>query len=62
VLGVQSVAVGALKELPPLLHETGNDTIVAIGAVDAELLFFLRTTRVIPPDLLDEIVAEGASS
>ena len=62
VLGVQSIAVNALKDLPPLLHEAGNDTIVAIGAVDAELLFFLRTTRVIPPDLLDQVIAEGTLS
>jgi purine-binding chemotaxis protein CheW len=60
VLGVQSIPLNELKDLPPLLHEAGNDTIAAIGTVDAELLFFLRATRVIPLDLFDQLVAEGA--
>jgi purine-binding chemotaxis protein CheW len=60
VLGVQSVPADALKELPPLLQEAGNDTIAAIGTADAELLFLLRATRVIPRDLLDQLVGEAA--
>jgi purine-binding chemotaxis protein CheW len=60
VLGVQSILVGELKDLPPLLHEAGNDTIAAIGTVDAELLYFLRTTRVIPWELFDRLAAEGS--
>jgi chemotaxis signal transduction protein len=60
VLGVHGIALNELKDLPPLLHEAGNDTIAAIGTLDAELLFFLRTARVIAPDLLDRLVADGA--
>ena len=60
VLGIESFSADELKDLPPLLHEAGNDTIAAIGTVDAELLFFLRAARVISWDLFDQLIAEGA--
>jgi len=62
VLSIQNVAANELEDLPPLLHEAGNDAIAAIGTVDAELLFFLRSTRVIPPSIIDQLVADGAQS
>lgn len=60
VLGVQSIAVDDLKDLPPLLHEVGNDAIAAIGTADAELLFFLRAARLVPSGLLDQLFADEA--
>jgi chemotaxis signal transduction protein len=60
VLGVQTIAVDDLKDLPPLLHEVGNDAIAAIGTADAELLFFLRAARLVPSGLLDQLFADEA--
>jgi purine-binding chemotaxis protein CheW len=60
VLGIQGIAADDLKDLPPLLDEAGNEAIAAIGILDAELIFFLRAARVITPDVLDRIVADGA--
>jgi purine-binding chemotaxis protein CheW len=59
VLGVQDLAADGLKELPPLLQRAGNEAIAAISAVDAQFLFLLQATRVIPPELLDRVVADG---
>jgi len=62
VLGISAVAAETLSQLPPLLRDAATETIAAIGTLDAELLFFLRTAEIIPPNLLDALDAEGARS
>jgi len=50
VLGVRTVEPGGLSPVPPLLQAAG-DMVAALGALDAELLFFLHAVR-IPPEAL----------
>jgi purine-binding chemotaxis protein CheW len=62
VLGVQSLAEGSLAGIPPLLREANADSIAAIGALDAELLLLLETTRLLPDSTFRAIEAAGAPS
>jgi purine-binding chemotaxis protein CheW len=62
VLGIRAIGAEAVNDLSPLLGDTATETIAAIGTLDAELLFFLRTARIVPEDLLDRLDAEGAAS
>ena len=60
VLGIWTIGAERLDQLPPLLRDAATDTIASIGTLDAELLFFLRTARIVPEDLFDRLAAEGA--
>jgi purine-binding chemotaxis protein CheW len=62
VLGIWAVDAGMFNALPPLLRDAASETIAAIGTRDAELLFFLRTTLVVPPELLARLDRDGARS
>ena len=62
VLGIRSIMAGAIRQLPPLLRHAAAETIAAIGTLDAELLFFLNTARIVPEDVLERLGAEGAAS
>jgi purine-binding chemotaxis protein CheW len=62
VLGIRTIGAETLNALPPLLRDAASETIAAIGNLDAELLFFLRTALVVPQELLDRLDAGGASS
>jgi purine-binding chemotaxis protein CheW len=62
VLGIRTIAEEALSRLPPLLRDAATETVTAIGMVDAELLFVLRTGRIVPDDLLDRLDVERAAS
>jgi purine-binding chemotaxis protein CheW len=62
VLGVCAIAEETCTGLPPLLRGAGSDMIAAIGIRDSELLFFLRTTRIVPDDLLEHLAVNGAVS
>jgi purine-binding chemotaxis protein CheW len=53
VLGVRSIKTG--EPLPPLLREAASDVVAAIGRLDAELLLFLGTARIIPQELLERL-------
>lgn len=48
VLGIRAIGARMLHDLPPLLRDAASETIAAIGALDAELLFFLRAARIVP--------------
>jgi purine-binding chemotaxis protein CheW len=61
VEGIRAIGPEAFNQLPPLLRGAATATIAAIGILDAELLFFLRTARVIPDDLQDRLDADGAA-
>ncbi len=58
VLGVQAIPAQALEQLPPLFQNV--ESIAAIATLDAELVFFLNTARVIPDDFVVSVAAEGA--
>jgi purine-binding chemotaxis protein CheW len=62
VLGIRAIGAETLNELPPLLRDAAGETIAAIGTLDTELLFFLRTTLIVPPELLDRLELDGAAA
>jgi purine-binding chemotaxis protein CheW len=54
VLGVQLMETAGIAEpLPPLLREAASDMVSAIGRLDADLLLFLNTARIVPDTLLE---------
>ena len=57
--GIRTIADAS--ELPPLLREA-SEAIAAIGTLDSALLFFLRTARIVPEDLLFHLRADGAAA
>jgi purine-binding chemotaxis protein CheW len=62
VLGISAIGEETVTALPPLLRDVAREAIAAIGTLDAELLFFLRATRIVPQELLDRLATDGASS
>jgi purine-binding chemotaxis protein CheW len=62
VLGIRVIGTETFNALPPLLRDAASETIAAVGTLDAELLFFLRTTLIVPKELLDRFGADGASA
>lgn len=62
VLGISAIGEETCTALPPLLRDAASEAIAAIGTLDAELLIFLRATRIIPPELLDRLAVDGAAS
>jgi len=62
VLGIRAIDAETSSQLPPLLRNAAAETIAAIGTLDAELLFFLHTARIVPEDLLERFEAAGAPS
>jgi hypothetical protein len=62
VLGISALETEAFEQLPPLLRDVANETVNAIGIRDDELLFLLRTARLVPEDVLAGLAAEGIAS
>ena len=62
VEGVSAIAPDKLGQLPPLLRAGASETIEAIGMLDAELILFLRTARIVPDEALDRLEFAGALS
>jgi hypothetical protein len=54
-LGVQPIDAGLLGELPPLLCDAVGESIAAVVKRDAELVFVLRTGRLIPDDIIQHL-------
>ena len=59
VLGISAIAPDTFGQLPPLLKDAAADTVSAIGALDAELLVFLRGSRIVPDEVFACLDAEG---
>lgn len=56
VLGVKSIETeGTAESLPPLLREAAGDMVSAIGRLDADLLLFLNTARIVPEALFERL-------
>lgn len=62
VLGIWAFDGLRLDALPPLLRDAATDTIAAVGTLDAELLFLLRTASIVPEGFLEHLDAYGAVS
>ena len=62
VIGVRTIPIEALSELPPLLGDADTDVIAAMGTLDAQLLVVLRSARLIPEAVWSALAAGGASS
>ena len=62
VVGISALGAETVTALPPLLRDAASEAIAAIGTLDAELLIFLRAARMVPPDVLDRLIADGASA
>jgi purine-binding chemotaxis protein CheW len=62
VLGVRSLGADSFNGLPPLLQDAGGELVSAIGTLDAELLLFLRTARIVPSALYESLAAERSVS
>jgi purine-binding chemotaxis protein CheW len=58
VVGLRSLAVDSLRELPELLRDAEVDAVSSIGTLDSELLLVLRSARLVPPNVL---AADGQS-
>jgi purine-binding chemotaxis protein CheW len=61
VLGINAVTAAERDDLPPLLRDAAIDTIAAIGALDSELIVFLRAARLLPDDVLARLDREQAA-
>ena len=55
VLGIRTVPRGSLHALPPLLCGTDAQAVAAVGLLDAELLLVLRSARLLPDDLPEDV-------
>lgn len=51
VVGVRTIPLSSLRELPPLLRDASAEAITSIGRLDAELLVMLNSTRLVPETL-----------
>jgi purine-binding chemotaxis protein CheW len=61
ILDVRSMALNEMaKPLPPLLREVATDMVSAIGRLDAELLLFLDTARIVSDALLEHLAEPEA--
>ena len=61
VLGVRSIDnAGTAESLPPLLREAASDAVSAIGRLDADLLLFLDTARIVPEALFESLDSQEA--
>lgn len=47
VVGIRSIAEGDMHALPPLLQDVAAEVVAKIGALDAQLLFVLRTIHLV---------------
>ena len=60
VIGIHTFTDDVRGAMPPLMRDAASEAIAAIGTLDAELLFFLRTTLSVPEELLAGLTAAGA--
>ncbi len=61
VLGVRAIPLASLNEVPPLLHQVGDDTVSAITRLDAELLLVLESARIVPESVWAAIDSAGSA-
>jgi purine-binding chemotaxis protein CheW len=59
VLGIRRFGTDTFRQLPPLLRDVAGETLAAVGARDAELMFTLRAARIVPDGVFDQLEREG---
>ena len=62
VLGVRAIGGDDSDRLPPLLRGAADDIVAALGMLDSELLLFLQSARIAPPDLLGQVEPRQAAT
>jgi purine-binding chemotaxis protein CheW len=62
VLGIRTLSSVSEQQLPPLIRNAEADVIVAIGALDTELLVVLSAVRVVPDEILKSMQTEALAS
>ena len=55
VVGVRTIPVGSLQDLPPLVRDASVEAIATIGTLDAELLVVLGGGRLLPESVWNAI-------
>jgi len=55
VVGIREIADDELEDLPPLLGDV--EAIAGLTTLDQHLVFLLRSARIIPDDILDQLSA-----
>jgi chemotaxis signal transduction protein len=58
VLGVYSIAVDTVRDLPPILRGAASEIVDAIGTLDEELLLLLGTARLVAAAALDALAGD----
>jgi purine-binding chemotaxis protein CheW len=61
VSGVRSIDPARLSDLPPLLRDAASEAVIAIGTLDAELLFLLQAGRLVSESVFERLDLEAAS-
>jgi purine-binding chemotaxis protein CheW len=59
VRGIRRLA--ALRDLPPLFAEAGNQAVESVGTLDGDLLLVLKRTRLIPESVWAALETAGAT-
>jgi purine-binding chemotaxis protein CheW len=62
VLEISAIAADKLAQLPPLLGDTAPEAVSAIGARNTELLVFLRSSRLVPDNVLTRLDQGGVAA
>jgi purine-binding chemotaxis protein CheW len=60
VLGLRDLDAARVDQMPPLLRGACAGVVAAIGTLDQELLLVLRSSRIAPDDLWQELETRGA--
>ena len=61
VLGIRAIDAGGVAAMPPLLRNAHAEVVSALGVLDAGLLLFLETARLIPDAVWRELATRGAA-
>lgn len=62
VVGITDVGGASLDRPPPLLGDASGALVDAVGALDGELLFVLRASRLVPDDVLHALEGREAGA
>lgn len=62
VLGVRAMAPDSVHPLPPLLADAAGDVVDTVGSLDAELLFVLSSTRILPNAVFEAVERDRSIS
>ncbi len=61
VLGVAPLPRSAFAELPPIMRDAAGDVVDAIGTLDADLLFVLKSAEIVPESVWAQLDAQERS-